>query len=85
MSSNSTVDDCSICLNGLVPGTPLLILSCNHKFHLDCLSSNVKAQNNECPLCRATIDATLTQLLKGPTQMSSPNRTTIPLTVSHDE
>ncbi len=65
MSSNTT-DDCSICLNALAPGSPLLTLSCNHKFHLQCLASNVQAQNKECPLCRSAIDASVVQLLAGP-------------------
>ncbi len=63
--SGSTVDDCSICLNALASGTPLLTLSCNHKFHLQCLASNVKANNNQCPLCRTAIDAPLIQMLAG--------------------
>jgi hypothetical protein len=67
MSSNTT-DDCSICLNALAPGSPLLTLSCSHKFHLQCLASNLQAQNKECPLCRAAIDASVVQLLAGPIQ-----------------
>ncbi len=67
MLSNTT-DDCSICLNALALGSPLLTLSCNHKFHLQCLASNVQAQNKECPLCRVAIDASVIQLLAGPTQ-----------------
>jgi hypothetical protein len=63
--SDSTADDCSICLNALAPGTPLLTLSCNHKFHLQCLASNVKAHNNQCPLCRTALDASLIQMLAG--------------------
>jgi hypothetical protein len=63
---SNTTDDCSICLNALVPGSPMLTLSCNHKFHLQCLASNVQAQNKECPLCRAVIDASVVQLLAGP-------------------
>ena len=61
--SNDTTDDCSICLNALVSGTILLTLTCNHKFHLQCLASNVKAHNNECPLCRTVLDASLIQML----------------------
>lgn len=58
-------DDCSICLYALAPGSPLLTLSCNHKFHLQCLSLNLKAQNRQCPLCRANIDNTIIQMLSG--------------------
>lgn len=68
MSSSSTPcktdsDDCSICLNALTIGASLLTLTCGHKFHLQCLVSNVKAQNKECPLCRATIDDLLIKML----------------------
>ena len=61
--SASAADDCSICLNTLAPGTTLLTLSCNHKFHLQCLAANVKAHNNQCPLCRTALDASLIQML----------------------
>jgi len=63
MSSN-TVDDCSICLNALAKGSPILTLSCNHKYHLQCLALNIQAHNNKCPLCRADIEQSLVQLLK---------------------
>ncbi|CAF1056738.1 unnamed protein product [Adineta steineri] len=62
-SINTTIDNCSICLSALTGGTPRLILSCNHKFHFQCLASSIRAQNNQCPLCRAAIDASITQLL----------------------
>ena len=62
--SAQNVDDCTICLNSLAPGTALLTLSCNHKFHLECLASNIQASNQECPLCRKAIDPAVIQLLK---------------------
>ncbi|CAM4754292.1 unnamed protein product [Rotaria magnacalcarata] len=65
----NTVDDCTICLNALAPGNALLTLSCTHQFHLQCLASSIQAQNKECPLCRATLDASIVQLLSGPVQI----------------
>ncbi|CAF2652620.1 unnamed protein product [Rotaria sp. Silwood2] len=65
--SNAT-DDCSICLSALAAGSPLLTLTCNHKFHLQCLVSNIQARNKECPLCRAAIDASIVELLAGSRQ-----------------
>ncbi|CAM4961865.1 unnamed protein product [Rotaria socialis] len=62
-SKSETSDICSICLNSLIPGTPLLILSCNHKFHFQCLTSSVQAQHQLCPLCRVSIDASIIQLV----------------------
>ena len=60
--------DCSICLNALTVGASLLTLSCGHKFHLQCLICNVKAQNKECPLCRAIIDDSLIKMLAASNQ-----------------
>ncbi|CAF3321541.1 unnamed protein product [Rotaria sp. Silwood2] len=58
-------NDCSICLSPLAPGLPLLTLSCDHKFHLQCLALNLKAEHKQCPLCRITIDTTVIQMLTG--------------------
>jgi len=62
-STETGNDDCSICLSALGLGASLLTLSCGHKFHLQCLASNVKAQNKECPLCRTNIDTSLINML----------------------
>jgi hypothetical protein len=59
----------------------MLTLSCNHKFHLQCLASNIQAQNKECPLCRATIDASVVQLLAGPNQLSPIQQQTSSITL----
>jgi len=70
-SSGTVNDDCSICLSALGLGASLLTLSCGHKFHLQCLVSNVQAQNKECPLCRANIDASLINMLSSTNQSSN--------------
>lgn len=77
---SDTTDDCSICLNVLAAGTTLLTLSCNHKFHLQCLASNVKAHNNQCPLCRTALDASLIQMLAS-AGVANPPVNTQPATV----
>jgi hypothetical protein len=69
-TSNTQNDDCSICLSTLGFGSSHLTLSCGHKFHLQCLISNVKAQNKECPLCRAPADNSLLTILGGANQTS---------------
>lgn len=56
-------DECSICLNGLTAGTPVLTLSCDHKYHLQCLALSLQAKNLECPLCRVPVDETVVNLL----------------------
>ncbi|CAF3635952.1 unnamed protein product [Rotaria sp. Silwood1] len=78
-TSEDTVDDCTICLNVLAQGTPLLTLSCCHKFHFQCLASNIQAKNKECPLCRATIEDSVVQLLTGPTQPPVQPQQTTPI------
>lgn len=74
MSSN-TADDCSICLSDLAPGSALLTLACNHKFHLQCLALNIQASNNTCPLCRVAIDPSVEKLLAGARQPPMTNVT----------
>lgn len=64
-ASSNNEDMCTICLSALAVGTPILTLSCNHKFHLQCLAQNVQAQNKECPLCRDSLDPSIIQLLSG--------------------
>jgi len=70
-STETGNDDCSICLSALGLGASLLTLSCGHKFHLQCLASNVKAQNKECPLCRTNIDTSLINMLSTTNQPSN--------------
>ncbi|CAF3200616.1 unnamed protein product [Rotaria sp. Silwood2] len=69
-ASEKTVDDCTICLNALTQGAPLLTLSCGHKYHFQCLASNIKAQNKECPLCRVKIEDSVVKTLSGPIELS---------------
>ena len=45
-------DDCSICLSELKKKQKIVKLSCNHYFHLECIS---KVNSNACPLCRCEI------------------------------
>ncbi|UJR18281.1 hypothetical protein I4U23_005184 [Adineta vaga] len=63
--SATVPDECSICLTALSPGLPLLTLSCNHKFHLECFALNLKAKHRQCPLCRTTVDSTVNKILIG--------------------
>ncbi|CAF4119142.1 unnamed protein product [Rotaria sp. Silwood2] len=70
-NASQATDDCTICLSSLASGTPLLILSCGHRFHFQCLTSNIQAGHNECPLCRGAIDAFVIKLLGNPCQLST--------------
>ena len=62
-STPYTVNECSICLSALKQGSPILTLSCDHKYHFQCLMSSIRAQHKQCPLCRATIDESIVQLI----------------------
>lgn len=64
-TSGNTVDDCTICLSALAPGTTRMTLPCNHQYHFQCLATNIKASNKECPLCRVAIDDSIIKLLEG--------------------
>lgn len=68
ISESEMSDDCSICLNGLTSGTPVLTLSCDHKYHLQCLALSLQANNIECPLCRVPIDPAVVKLLANTNQ-----------------
>ncbi|CAF0825299.1 unnamed protein product [Adineta ricciae] len=58
-----TLNECSICLSALKQGAPILTLSCEHKYHFQCLMLSIRAQHKQCPLCRATIDESIVQLI----------------------
>ena len=45
---------CTICLDELNNGEPIVKLSCNHKFHENCAYSWLD-KNNTCPMCRKII------------------------------
>lgn len=44
-------NECSICLDELVLGSPALRIPCGHLFHEDCIEDWLK-KSNECPVCR---------------------------------
>ena len=50
--------DCSICLETL-KNTTNIKTQCGHEFHHDCL---IKCINNNCPLCRTTLENILPPL-----------------------
>jgi hypothetical protein len=45
-------DSCSICLERIEIGSMVYNIPCNHKFHINCLKSNLINYNRNCPLCR---------------------------------
>jgi hypothetical protein len=59
------VGDCAICMNmnSCVPYRPLVLLSCSHVFHYQCIeslekfwdlqSTNLSCSGHTCPVCRA--------------------------------
>lgn len=55
-SDECTHEECAICLDA-VAGSTVSILSCNHKFHEECLRKwlGVNRQCTRCPLCKMII------------------------------
>ena len=47
---------CIICQESLSTGKSVLTTSCQHTFHMECISKNAKVNNNLCPLCRKSIE-----------------------------
>lgn len=47
-------DECSICLQKYNNGDQIFITKCQHKYHIQCLLSWYK-NNNNCPICRKQI------------------------------
>lgn len=45
-------DECSICFNKLTDGN-VILLTCGHMFHVDCMSS---CRTPQCPLCRQQLE-----------------------------
>ena len=60
MSSDSEFDsDCPICMESL-DSSAMVVMSCNHRFCLDCVTRVLvgignKCGKNSCPLCRGNI------------------------------
>lgn len=43
---------CAVCLEEMVEGTPCGLLPCAHKFHPKCATQALAANKRECPVCR---------------------------------
>jgi hypothetical protein len=57
ISSNSTLDECCLCLYAIAPFQALFVAPCSHTFHFKCchlLLQNFPGFN--CPLCRSYAD-----------------------------
>jgi len=48
-------DDCSICFEKMEIDTEVYEITCNHKFHKNCLKPHLLNYNNRCPVCRTDI------------------------------
>ncbi|CAF1369809.1 unnamed protein product [Rotaria magnacalcarata] len=69
---SNTLEECSICLSPLTQqGMDVYTTACLHKFHFQCLAKNVRARNNECPLCRAHLGS-LVDILNATSTPTSP-------------
>jgi len=48
-------DNCSICFDKIEMETEIYQITCNHKFHKNCLKPHLLNYNNRCPVCRTDI------------------------------
>jgi hypothetical protein len=48
-------DDCHLCLEKMKKGDQVVVLSCQHTFHSECVDQLVTHQHIVCPLCRKSI------------------------------
>jgi hypothetical protein len=46
-----TSEDCSICLEEILPGTNVYVFSCGHNFHRECIGKWLNTDNS-CPNCK---------------------------------
>lgn len=52
--SNETLPECCICLESFCEGDSLILLRCEHRFHIKCLEPWIRTCN-DCPYCRTNI------------------------------
>lgn len=45
-------ENCPICLDDIISGTPQLSIACRHQFHINCIKKSLES-NKECPVCKA--------------------------------
>lgn len=46
---------CSICIGSYVNGEKVIITSCDHVFHKECVENWFKKESNKCPFCRKEV------------------------------
>ena len=49
------LNECTICLEKYKKKEKIIILSCNHNFHEQCIKEWFEKDNNSCPNCRENI------------------------------
>jgi len=52
---NTSIEICSICIESYLPPQKSITLSCNHKFHSNCIKEWFE-QELTCPICRTTVE-----------------------------
>lgn len=51
-----TSTECYICLDKLLPGSRVRRLKCKHMFCIDCIDNWLSEYNNQCPVCKTTLN-----------------------------
>jgi len=49
-------DTCSICLDKIEINSKIYKISCNHKYHINCIKPHLINYNRRCPICRKDIN-----------------------------
>jgi hypothetical protein len=49
------IDECSICLEDYKIDEMVIMTSCHHKYHIDCILKWYE-KNRDCPICRNTLE-----------------------------
>ena len=54
-TTQTTHEQCSICLENIIDTTQQKVLDCSHIYHKTCIYVWIGHNKNSCPLCRETI------------------------------
>jgi hypothetical protein len=72
----SSLDDrCCICLEGMINGSEITPLPCNHNYHNACIVQWLQ-RSNQCPLCKAAAIPIPLPLSPLPTRMTTTTAST---------
>ena len=54
-TTKQKLEDCQICLEDMDIGEVIGIVSCDHRYHYECIKKWIEFKNYSCPMCRGTL------------------------------